>query len=344
MPATTMGELTRLKVYTFKKQSKKQIEAGEEPQPKKLGRVHNLVFSPDSRRVVGIMVKRPDIAGMVKQADRFLALDAMDVREGGIVCTREKDGFDDAAAKRLGLDLDRSIIWGGADVHCESGKFLGYVMDARFDLATGDVDCFCAQEGETASALVGSFEIPAAWVLRYSKGTMVVRDEAATLQLSGGLAGKAGEGYAVVKDKAKETAAKAGAAAGEAVDKGSHALGGALGRLGVGMKQAVGNFQDESGVGRKPTGVGRKPSGEKAVAKGGKSPAGVAARTAGAKSAAAKPAAAKSSSAKTSSANKPQADDVSKAAGKAARAVGEQLGKTSGMFSGFLREFKDASK
>lgn len=344
MPATTMGELTRLKVYTFKKQSKKQIEAGEEPQPKKLGRVHNLVFSPDSRRVVGIMVKRPDIAGMVKQADRFLALDAMDVREGGIVCTREKDGFDDAAAKRLGLDLDRSIIWGGADVHCESGKFLGYVMDARFDLATGDVDCFCAQEGETASALVGSFEIPAAWVLRYSKGTMVVRDESATLQLSGGLAGKAGEGYAVVKDKAKETAAKAGAAAGEAVDKGSHALGGALGRLGAGMKQAVGNFQDESGVGRKPSGVGRKPTGEKAVAKGGKPPAGAAARTAGAKSATAKPAAAKPSSAKTSSANKPQADDVSKAAGKAARAVGEQLGKTSGMFSGFLREFKDASK
>lgn len=344
MPATTMGELTRLKVYTFKKQSKKQIEAGEEPQPKKLGRVHNLVFSPDSRRVVGIMVKRPDIAGMVKQADRFLALDAMDVREGGIVCTREKDGFDDAAAKRLGLDLDRSIIWGGADVHCESGKFLGYVMDARFDLATGDVDCFCAQEGETASALVGSFEIPAAWVLRFSKGTMVVRDEAATLQLSGGLAGKAGEGYAVVKDKAKETAAKAGAAAGEAVDKGSHALGGALGRLGAGMKQAVGNFQDESGVGRKPTGVGRKPTGEKAVAKGGKPPAGAAARTAGAKSATAKPAAAKPSSAKPPSANKPQADDVSKAAGKAARAVGEQLGKTSGMFSGFLREFKDASK
>ena len=288
MPATTMGELARLKVYTFKKQSKKQVEAGEQPQPKKLGRVHNLVFYPDGRRVVGIMVKRPDIAGMVKQADRFLALDAMDVREGGIVCTREKDGFDDA---------------------------------------------------EAASALVGSFEIPAAWVLRYSKGTMVVRDEAATLQLSGGLAGKAGEGYAVVKDKAKETVAKAGAAAGEAVDKGSHALGGALGRLGAGMKQAVGNFQDESGVGRKPTG-------EKAVAKGGKSVADVAARTAGAKSATAKPAAASRAraSAKPSSANKPQTDDVSKAAGKAARAVGEQLGKTSGMFSGFLREFKDASK
>ncbi len=337
MPATTMGVLARLKVYTFKKQSKKQIEAGEEPQPKKLGRVHNLVFSPDSRRVVGIMVKRPDFAGMVKQADRFLSLDAMDVREGGIVCTREKDGFDDAAAKRLGLDLDRSIIWGGADVHCESGKFLGYVMDARFDLATGNVDCFCAQEGETASALVGSFEIPAAWVLRYSKGTMVVRDEAATLQLSGGLAGKAGEGYAVAKDKAKETAAKAGAAAGEAVDKGSHALGGALGRLGAGMKQAVDNFQVESGVGRKPTG-------EKAVAKGGKSVAGVAERTAGAKSGAAKPAADKSSSVGPSSVNRPQTDDVSKAAGKAARAVGEQLGKTSGMFSGFLREFKDASK
>lgn len=342
MPAMTMGELARLRVYTFKKQSKKQVAAGAEPVPKKLGRVHSLVFSPDSRRVVGIMVKRPDIAGMVKQEDRFVSLDALEVREGGIVVTREKDGFDKEAVKRLGLDFDRCIIWGGADVHCESGKFLGYVMDARFDLATGDVDCFCAQEGETASALVGSFEIPAAWVLRYSKGTMVVRDEASTLELSGGLAGKAGEGYAVAKERGKEAVSKAGAAAGEAVDKGSHALGGAIGRLGVGVKQAVGSFQDESGIGKAGAAEGSGPGKGAAKGSGPAKGAGSAAKAASAARSAAPKASAAAGRGKSSA--KKGAGQGQDAAGKAARAVGEQLGKTSGMFSGFLREFKDASK
>ena len=39
-----------------------------------------------------------------------------------------------------------------------------------------------------------------------------------------------------------------------------------------------------------------------------------------------------------------QAKTTSDNGQKAARVVGEQLGKTKGMFSGFLREFKDASK
>ena len=187
-------------------------------------------------------------------------------------------------------------------------------MDASVDVATGEVDCFCAQEGSTASSLVGTFDIPAAWVVRYDRGRMIVKDQAAKIELSGGLAGKAGEGYAAAKEGAKQVASKAGAAASVAVDKGSHGLGRVIGKAKVGVQHAVEDFQEASGAN------GSAQTGKAAA----NAPAGDASAAAGNRVA--------------------QAKAASDNGAKAARVVGEQLGKTKGMFSGFLREFKDASK
>ena len=308
MAKQTMSQLAKMRVYVPGKQTKKLDKKGETASPKKLGKVHNLVFSSNSRTVVGVMVKRPDIAGMVKQDDRFVPLDALRQFEGGLACRGNKDDFDADACKRLGLDLDTCIIWSGADVICESGKFLGYVLDASFDVATGAVDCFSAQEGSTASSLVGTFDIPAAWVVRYDRGRMIVKDAAAKLELSGGLAAKAGEATAAATDAAKQAASKAGAAASVAVDKGSHGLGKMIGHAKAGVAQTVADFQEAAGTSEASAGMS---TGKPAAGSG----AGVAAGT--------------------KSADNGQ---------KAARVVGEQLGKTKGMFSGFMREFKDASK
>lgn len=301
MAKQMMGQLVRTRVFVPGKASRKQAKAGEQPEPKRYGKVHNLVFSPDSKRVVGIMVRRPDVAGMVKQDDRFVPLDCIEFHEGGLLCAGTKESFDEEACKRLGLDLDSCIIWEGADVICESGKFLGYVMDASFDVATGEVDCFCANEGNTASELVGYFEIPCAWVVRYDKGRMIVRNQAADLELSGGLAAKAGEGYAHAKDGAKKATAKFDDAAAKAVDKGSHGLGRMIGKAKRKVQEAKESYDEAVGAGSS----GKAPSAGNGVA---------------------------SSSA--------SADNGA----KVARAVGEQLGKTKGMFSGFMREFKEASK
>lgn len=300
MAKQMMGQLVRTRVFVPGKVSRKQAKAGEQPEPKRYGKVHNLVFSPDSRRVVGIMVRRPDVAGMVKQDDRFVPLDCIEFHEGGLLCAGTKESFDEEACKRLDLDLDSCIIWEGADVICESGKFLGYVMDASFDVATGDVDCFCANEGNAAGGLVGYFEIPAAWVVRYDKGRMIVRDAAADLELSGGLAAKAGEGYAHAKDEAKKATAKFDDAAAKAVDKGSHGLGKMIGKAKRKVQEAKESYDEAAGT----TVEGPATAGN-----------GVA-------------------SSSTSADN----------GAKVAHAVGEQLGKTKGMFSGFLREFKEASK
>lgn len=300
MAKQMMGQLVRTRVFVPGRVSRKRAKAGEQPEPKRYGKVHNLVFSPDSRRVVGIMVRRPDVAGMVKQDDRFVPLDCIEFHEGGLLCAGTKESFDEEACKRLGLDLDSCIIWEGADVICESGKFLGYVMDASFDVATGDVDCFCANEGNAAGGLVGYFEIPAAWVVRYDKGRMIVRDAAADLELSGGLAAKAGEGYAHAKDEAKKATAKFDDAAAKAVDKGSRGLGKMIGKARRKVQEAKESYDEAAG----------------AAAEG--------------------PATAGNGVASSST----SADNGA----KVAHAVGEQLGKTKGMFSGFLREFKEASK
>ena len=314
MAKQMMVKLVGSRVYVHGKQTKKQRKNDQPADPKKIGKVHNLVFSADSRVVVGVMLKRPDIAGMVKRDDRFIPLDALKFVDAGVICRGEKGDFDKAACKRLSLDLDHCIIWGGADVYCESGKFLGYVMDARVDVETGEVDCFCVQEGSAASSLVGTFDIPAAWVIRYDRGRMIVKDQAAKIELSGGLAGKAGEGYAAAKEGAKQAASKAGAAASVAVDKGSHGLGKVIGKAKVGVQRAVEDFQEASGAdgaSRAGKAAANKAVGDASAAAGN----GVA-----------------------------QAKAASDNGQKAARAVGEQLGKTKGMFSGFLREFKDASK
>ena len=129
---------------------------------------------------------------------------------------------------------------------------------------------------------------------------MIVRDQAAELELSGGLAAKAGEGYAHAKDGAKKATAKFDDAASKAVDKGAHGLGRMIGKAKSKVREAKASYDEAAGADPAQTSPG-----ESKVA---------------------------SSSA--------SADNGA----KVAKAVGEQLGKTKGMFSGFIREFKEASK
>ena len=67
----------------------------------RVGKVHQTVFSPDGLRVVGFFVARPDIAGMVKREDAFVALDAIAPCDGGVRVTKGSESFDAAARARL---------------------------------------------------------------------------------------------------------------------------------------------------------------------------------------------------------------------------------------------------
>jgi hypothetical protein len=155
--------------------------------------------------------------------------------------TKGDESFDAAARARLALDWDKCLIWAGMDAKTTDGKVLGFVNDAEFNSKTGEVSSFFVGDGGTAQALVGSVVIPASMLCGYEKGFMLVAPEAAHMELSGGVAGKAGESYAKAKYEGKKVAEKAGKAAGEAVDKGSKALGKQLGRT----KGMFSSFMDE---------------------------------------------------------------------------------------------------
>ena len=85
-------------------------------------------------------------------------------------------------------------------------------------------------DGSVAKSLVGSVVIPGDMMRGYRDGYLVADPAAATLALNGGLAAKAGEGYARAKQSGKDAAAKAGKAAGDAMEKGAYGLGRAIGK------------------------------------------------------------------------------------------------------------------
>ncbi len=356
-----VNDLYGRKVYVPKK-AKKGKDGREQVKFSKLGKVHMAVFSPNGREVVGFQVSRPEIAGMVKRPDAFLAFDSYAVQDDGTLrVTRGSSALDDDARKRLALDWDACVMWAGMDAKTVGGKKLGYVSDAEFDEKTGKVSKFFVGDGGVARAIVGSFEIPAAMVRGYSKGCMVVDDAAASLELDGGVAAKAGEGYAKAKVKGAEAAQKAGKAAGEAVDKGSYAFGRMLGRAKRAIEDAASDDDAQAPKKQAPQ-APAVPAADVRVSEPVETlRAGADERSASAEprtyAPAAEPAAGqaqksakKAAPAATSAATKPAKSTAKKPAAKkpsgdvAAKAVGKQIGRMGKMFSSFKDEFDKASK
>lgn len=194
-----VGSLTGRRVLLHKKTTTAK-DGTVTDKYQKLGRVHAAVFTPDGKHVAGFTIKRPDVAGMVKRADAFLARDSLKVLdEKTVLVTRPEDGLDEAALRRLDLDWDRCIMWSGMDAKTTAGKPLGYVSDAEYDEESGLVARFFTADGGMARALIGSFVITPDMVRGYRDGFMIVEPGDKSVQLDGGLAGAAGEGYARAK-------------------------------------------------------------------------------------------------------------------------------------------------
>ena len=327
----------------------------------KLGRVHNAVFDPSGKRLVGIMVKRGDIAGMVKRDDAFVAWDALDEQGKDLLVTRPKDGMDAAARKRLCLDWDACIIWSGMDAKTTDGKSLGYVSDVEFDERDGRVGRFFTSDGGTARALVGEFVITPDMVRGYARGYMVVDTGGRRVELDGGLAGAAGEGYARAKAKGSEVGKKVGAAAGEAVEKGSFALGRALGKAKRAIADAAAPEQEPAGEPvpaldvrvEQPTRAIPEQAADPADAPARPAPktyapknagAGATAQKAASKQGAASAKATPKAAGSAKAASRPPTKKQPTTGDKVARAAGRQLSGLGKMFGSFKDEFDKASK
>lgn len=181
----------------------------------KVGRVTGVLFHPDEPRVVGYLVERSDLALMIERKDRMLAFDRATFSEGRL----EVDGttaWDRGAAKRLGVDWDKSVVWLGMPVHTRSGRQLGLVRDGVFDPATGALNAIGLTGGLTQDVAVGVRDLPARMVIGFDGEGVIVADEAAGIDVDGGAAAAAGKATAVAADAAGRAAAVAGDAAGRA--------------------------------------------------------------------------------------------------------------------------------
>lgn len=192
----------------------------------KIGKVRLSVFAPTEPRLVGFIVKRPDLLLMIKRKDKFLAYDAFDLVDGRLVINKGNDSWDEAACQRLGIDYDRCIIWENMPITTEDGKSLGNVGQVKFDDETGWIKSVTSADSATSKAILGVFEIPVEYIEGYGRGTLVAKPEAAQIEESGGLAAKAGAGSAKLSHNVSEGNRKAG----EKINEGAYAMGGAIGK------------------------------------------------------------------------------------------------------------------
>ena len=330
-----ISSLTGQRVLLFKKTTKAK-DGTVTDKYQKFGRVRAAVFSPDGKHVAGFVIKRPDVAGMVRRADAFVAWDSLTrMDEKNLLVSRPEDGLDDAALTRLDLDWDRCIMWSGMDAKTTEGKPLGYVSDAEYDERTGRVTRFFTADGGMARALIGSFVIEPDMVRGYRDGFMVVDVRGRGVELAGGLAGAAGEGYAKAKAGASVVGKKVGAAAGEAVDTGSFALGKALGKARRAIADATAPEEEPPAVPEVPAANVRV---EKPVQR-------IAEKSAGPSTAKkAKPKTYAPAAKTTAKKPAPKKKPAPSTGDKVARAAGKQLSGFGKMFGDFKDEFNKASK
>ncbi len=309
----TTDELTGVRVIGGKKGTKR------------IGKVRRFVFHPKEKRVVGFVVKRPDLLWMFRRKDLFVAVSGYEIEDGRIVVSNDPAATNRAACKALGVDWDACVLWVGLPVMTEDGDALGVVGSVTFDRKTGVVDSITTDSGATANALLGKREIPASLVKGFRRGmgaalaqtgaegeeseevvlgAILVAEAARDIAVEGGLAEKAGEATAVVVDKAhtavdkaKPVASAAAKKTGEVVNKGAYATGKQI----AATKGMFSGFKEEYDKARGP-----KPSQEKALEKADEPKAEeLPAPTAQAKKAPAKQGAAKQGAAKKQPAKKP---------------------------------------
>ena len=193
--------------------------------PKRFGRVRATVFHPAELRAIGFVIKRPDALLMVKRKERFAAIDRIESVEGGVCVVDAADSWDAEACTRLGVDYDSCVIWEYMPVRTESGQEIGLVGNVVYDEHDYAVEHIDIASGSANRLLLGSSLIPRAKIIGYRDGAIVVKDEEADLEETGGAAAKAGVAWA----KTKHAAAQGTKKAGDAINDGAYKAGEAIG-------------------------------------------------------------------------------------------------------------------
>ena len=251
---------------------------------KRIGKVRRFVFHPKEKRVIGFVVKRPDLLWMFHRSDLFVPIDGYDLVDGRIVIRPEAATSGKAYCKQAGLNWDDCVLWVGLPVMSQDGESYGYVGNVTFNRLTGTVKSFETDNGAASNTLLGKRTIPADMVRGFKRGVgaalaqmgdegtetdevqlgaMLVSNEVADLNSEGGVAEAAGSATAVAVDKvhttvdkAKPVVSNAAKKTGEAVNKGAYATGKQISK----SKHMFQDFKSEYDKAVAPSGTTKKSS------------------------------------------------------------------------------------
>ena len=176
---------------------------------KRVGWVKHVLVASDGLHVVGVQVDRPDLALVIERSARFLALDRCRITSSKVIVRDERDAWDGRAAKRLGIDWDTTVIWRDMPVRTESGEYLGRLADAAFDAETGVIGAVRLSGGAVADSAIGVRDVESGLVRGFDGESIVVADTAVEIDLSGGVADRAGKTAAAATVMAGEVASVA---------------------------------------------------------------------------------------------------------------------------------------
>ena len=137
---------------------------------KHIGKIRRFVFHPKEKRVIGFVVKRPDLLWMFHRADVFVPIDGYDLVDGRVIIRPDAAASGKAYCKKEGLNWDDCVLWVGLPVMSEDGESYGIVGNVTFNRLTGAVDCFETDNGATSNALLGKRTIPADMVRGFKRG------------------------------------------------------------------------------------------------------------------------------------------------------------------------------
>lgn len=216
--------LTRKKIY------KKAKTITNKTTYKRYGYVHFFVVSPDLKRVVGVMVKLPEVAGIYAKPDEFVSLKALTLADEDLIISEDASLRGASAEKDLGYDWGQCVIIEGMDALTQSGSQLGVVRSVEFDCETGLITDYFVDDGALATSLVGELIIPADLCRGADEGRIVFDDSACKLDPSGGLAQKAGSATKTIADGASKSWEAARAKGNETAPKAARALGRQIGK------------------------------------------------------------------------------------------------------------------
>ena len=158
------------KIVSTKEYTGVRVVEARKKNDKRIGKVGGFVFHPTEKRVVGFIVKRPDLLLMFHRKDSFVALDGFRIEDGRVMINDDKAATGNAAVKRLGLDWDNCVLWLGMPVMTKSQQMLGYVGSILFDIHTGEVESLEVETGAINDAIVGRMTIPADMVKGFKRG------------------------------------------------------------------------------------------------------------------------------------------------------------------------------